>query len=346
MDLRPKLLLTLIQAAFFLLLLTFIGVGCFLFYSFFFAENSPFNRSPSSKSQSPPLQRDRVQGARDSLESENINDGSGRSESRSTVAVNPNSNSGASDDSQGDSEPDNEFDKLTFPFGGETDGSPEASDDSQGSSGFNVSSSFGEDPQLAVAKPSSSQAVRDYYSMLNRREYNKTWGLLSPGFKRKHSKNSFYEYKTWWNKVDRIVIGQREQVSQGENQAVVEISLTYHLKDGRTREDYNKIFYLVFKENTNSWILDDLLKGSSAPNYRSQGEANATIVTTDPTEPIKNVRSSPNTDVDNIVGKIRIGSRVKVLEEGRDRTNHRWYKIYDPSSETRGWIAGQFVERD
>ncbi|NEN95506.1 MAG: SH3 domain-containing protein [Moorea sp. SIO3I7] len=290
-----------------------------MFYSFFFAEDSPFNRSP----------RDRVQGARDSLESKNIINGSGRSESRGTVAPNPSSNSGASDDPQDDSEPDNEFGELTFPFGGETDGSPET-----------------ENPQLAVPKPSSSQAVRDYYLMLNRREYSKTWGLLSPGFKRKHSKNSFYEYKTWWNKVDRIVIGQRKQVSQGENQAVVEISLTYHLKDGRTREDYNKIFYLVFKENTNSWILDDLLKGSSAPNYRSQGEANATIVTTDPTEPIKNVRSSPNTDGDNIVGKIRIGSRVEVLREGRDRTNDLWYKIYDPSSGTRGWIAEQFVERD
>ncbi|NEQ88651.1 MAG: SH3 domain-containing protein, partial [Moorea sp. SIO2I5] len=215
---------------------------------------------------------------------------------------------------------------------------------SQGSSRFNVSSSFGEDPQLAVAKPSSSQAVRDYYLMLNRQEYSKTWGLLSPGFKKKHYKNSFYEYKTWWNKVDRIVIGQMKQVSQGENQAVVEISLTYHLKDGIS-EDRN-LFSLVFNEGTNSWIIDDELSGSSAPNYRSQGEANATIITTDPTEPLKNIRSSRNTDVDNIVGTIRIGSRVKVLEEGRDRTNYRWYKIYDPSSGTRGWIAGQFVERD
>ncbi|NEO46700.1 MAG: SH3 domain-containing protein [Moorea sp. SIO4A3] len=203
-----------------------------------------------------------------------------------------------------------------------------------------------ENPQTRVTKQSPSQAVRKYYSMLNNRQYSQTWDLLSPDFKIKHSKDNFYGYKTWWNKVDWIVIDKIKPIRQEGNRAIVKISLTYQLKNGCTIEDYNKIFHLVFKENTNSWILDDKLKGGSAPNCRSQGEANATIVTTDPTEPIKNVRSSPNTDGDNIVKKIRIGSRVEVLKEGRDRTNHRWYKIYDPSSEIRGWIAGQFVERD
>ena len=133
-------------------------------------------------------------------------------------------------------------------------------------------STQGTNPELGVTKSSSAQAVKDYYSILNDRKYSTTWGLLSPGFRRKYSENSFSSYKTWWNKVDRIAVGQTEQVSQGENQAIVEVSLTYHLKDGRSIGDHKR-FSLVFDNDTNNWLIDDSLRGKSASSYVSSGSS-------------------------------------------------------------------------
>ena len=198
------------------------------------------------------------------------------------------------------------------------------------------------DPQPEVTKPSSSQAVKDYYSILNRGEYSKTWGLLSPEFRRRYSENSFSSYKSWWNKVDRIAVGQTKLISQGENQAIVEVGLTYDLKDGRSIGDHKR-FSLIFDNDTNNWVIDDDLgRSGTGASKSSVNGTNATVVGKTQT---KNIRSGAGTDY-KILGEIRKGRRIKVISTGRDKGNYRWYKIYDPSSGIQGWMAAQLVSRD
>ncbi|MDJ0576542.1 MAG: SH3 domain-containing protein [Xenococcaceae cyanobacterium MO_234.B1] len=60
---------------------------------------------------------------------------------------------------------------------------------------------------------------------------------------------------------------------------------------------------------------------------------------------IKNIRSGPGT-VYSIVGKISTGSRVKILSQKQDRGGYLWYKIYNPSSKTEGWMAAQLISTD
>ena len=74
----------------------------------------------------------------------------------------------------------------------------------------------------------------------------------------------------------------------------------------------------------------------------SVNKTNATVAG----EPgIKNIRSGPGT-VYGIVGKISTGSRVKILSQKQDRGGYLWYKIYNPSSKTEGWMAAQLISTD
>ncbi|MEA5596671.1 serine/threonine-protein kinase [Rivularia sp. UHCC 0363] len=109
------------------------------------------------------------------------------------------------------------------------------------------------------SKPSPSQAVTDYYTTINNRNYSSSWNQLSPRFQRNKSNNSYSEYIDWWNKVQRVAVEQAKTVSTSSNTATVEVQMKYYLKSGRVIADAQQ-FKLVWNATQQNWNFDDSSK--------------------------------------------------------------------------------------
>ncbi|WP_017719908.1 serine/threonine-protein kinase [Kamptonema formosum] len=119
----------------------------------------------------------------------------------------------------------------------------------------------GSPPSQASSKPSPEQAVRDYYAMINSRNYQTGWGKLSGKFQSKYSENSYEAYAGWWEKVQQVDIRQVTLVESGGDSATVDAAIAYLMKDGRVIPDSIRI-QLVWDAQTGSWLFDDRIKKS------------------------------------------------------------------------------------
>jgi hypothetical protein len=122
-------------------------------------------------------------------------------------------------------------------------------------------------PVAVLPSVSPLQAVRDYYVLINQREYNIAWSMLSNHFKDKFNcctpegYYDFKEYKRWWDSVAWVDVGEIKIIKQNGNTAVVFAQLSYLMKNGSRIVDYRPYIWLVFEPTTNIWLFYD--KGPS-----------------------------------------------------------------------------------
>ncbi len=106
---------------------------------------------------------------------------------------------------------------------------------------------------------SASQAVINYYTTINNRNYTTSWNQLSPKFKINKSNNNYSEYTNWWNKVQRVEVERAKTLSTTSNTATVEVQMKYYLKSGREIPDAQR-FKLVWNATQKNWNFDDSSK--------------------------------------------------------------------------------------
>jgi serine/threonine protein kinase, bacterial len=97
--------------------------------------------------------------------------------------------------------------------------------------------------------------IQEHYADLNKRNYQKTWTDLSPGFKARSK--GFEGYTDWWDSVEYIDVLSVQSVSQRQNSAVVAPSLRYRMKDGRVADDTKDQIYLEWNAQENHWDIVD-----------------------------------------------------------------------------------------
>ena len=116
-------------------------------------------------------------------------------------------------------------------------------------------------PTVAIVSP--EQAIRDYYSAINNRQYEVTWSRLSDHFKDKFNcctqdgYHDFDGYLRWWDSVARVDIGEVRIIRQSDSTATVFAELSYLLKDGRRVTDSKPYIQLVFDDSTCAWLFYD-----------------------------------------------------------------------------------------
>ncbi|MFB2739452.1 hypothetical protein [Umezakia ovalisporum] len=103
-------------------------------------------------------------------------------------------------------------------------------------------------------RPNADDFVRDYYIALKNRQYEQTWNSLSPGFQSISGSSS--QYEEWWNSVTEINIGDIKLIDQNTDKAVVDAELSYVLEGGRIYEDGKKRIYLIWNDDTDSWLFN------------------------------------------------------------------------------------------
>ncbi|MEM7578647.1 MAG: serine/threonine-protein kinase [Cyanobacteria bacterium P01_A01_bin.80] len=112
-----------------------------------------------------------------------------------------------------------------------------------------------EDPKTD-SKLSPSQAVRNYYTTINNRNYTASWNQLTPKFQREKSNNSYSEYTNWWNQVQTAEVEEAKTITATSDAATVEVQLKYQMKSGRVVPDANR-FKLVWNATQQNWNFDD-----------------------------------------------------------------------------------------
>ncbi|MEM9923048.1 MAG: serine/threonine-protein kinase [Cyanobacteria bacterium P01_D01_bin.50] len=105
-------------------------------------------------------------------------------------------------------------------------------------------------------KPSPSQAIINYYTTINNRNYLTSWNLLSAKFQRSKSNNSYSEYTEWWNKVQRVEVEGAKTLSTTSNTATVEAQMKYYMKSGRVITDAQR-FKIIWNATQKKWNFDD-----------------------------------------------------------------------------------------
>lgn len=103
--------------------------------------------------------------------------------------------------------------------------------------------------------------VRDYYSTLNYRNYQKAWSMLSPHFQQNccnvGGNDPFIVYSNYWNTMNRVDVLSAYIQQWDTNPAVLIVSLRYQTKDQNTIDTVNT-FKLIANAEQKTLMIDEV----------------------------------------------------------------------------------------
>ncbi|WP_228055949.1 YARHG domain-containing protein, partial [Lusitaniella coriacea] len=107
-------------------------------------------------------------------------------------------------------------------------------------------------------RPSVTQALVDYYSLINRAQYESAWTQLSKTFQNNSAVHpeGYTSYTNWWTQVNRVELGEMNVVESSAEVARVEVALTFKMQNGK--ESPLRIrFKFIWDEENEKWLIDD-----------------------------------------------------------------------------------------
>ncbi|RUT08580.1 hypothetical protein DSM106972_017480 [Dulcicalothrix desertica PCC 7102] len=102
------------------------------------------------------------------------------------------------------------------------------------------------------------KAIKDYYQLINQRQYSDAWANLSSRFQNLKPENNYNNYEEWWNKVNSVTIDSIQLVEKDNHTAIVDAKLSYSMKDGRKINDPSRITLIL--HSNGKWLIDDKIK--------------------------------------------------------------------------------------
>jgi len=108
---------------------------------------------------------------------------------------------------------------------------------------------------------SPEEFIRSYYSLINQRQYQTTFAMLSDSFKdKKHCCNpdgsyEFGPYEEWWDSVSEVTIISVDTQGWDNTSAKVVVRISYYMNDGRI-VDSTHTFDLHADPLSKSWLIE------------------------------------------------------------------------------------------
>ena len=107
---------------------------------------------------------------------------------------------------------------------------------------------------FAIQQP--EEFIRNYYDLINRREYDKTWNMLTAGFQSRNAPDGLDGYKAFWDSIASVEIQSVEvKERQGVN-VVVLVTIKYTAKYG-TESTNTHQFVLTPDSKGESWLFSE-----------------------------------------------------------------------------------------
>jgi hypothetical protein len=104
--------------------------------------------------------------------------------------------------------------------------------------------------------PSPIQFVRDYYTIVNAKELDKAWGMLTPEFQNQDKKSGYSGFSDWWKSVDQVQVQEISLLSQSNDTAKVDVQIAYVIGDNFKKERPQR-FTLIWNSRIRSWQIND-----------------------------------------------------------------------------------------
>ena len=108
---------------------------------------------------------------------------------------------------------------------------------------------------------SPEEFIRSYYSLINQRQYQTTFAMLSDSFKdRKHCCNpdgsyKFEPYEQWWDSISEVTIISVDTKGWDNTSAKVVVMIKYYMNGGRI-VDSTHTFDLIADPLRKSWLIE------------------------------------------------------------------------------------------
>ncbi|GAB4352428.1 MAG: hypothetical protein Fur0042_20950 [Cyanophyceae cyanobacterium] len=113
-------------------------------------------------------------------------------------------------------------------------------------------------PEPTDDLPNPADAVRDYFAIVDRGDYETGWTLLTPDFQRNHSRDSYDSYTDWWRSVERTDIEDLRVLSVNGDTALVRARIAYRLRNGRRTNATTSVYELRWDEDRLQWRFADV----------------------------------------------------------------------------------------
>jgi|GEM_PF-1757449 len=108
-----------------------------------------------------------------------------------------------------------------------------------------------------IPREKPTEAIEDYYSLVNKEQYKTAWNQLSLKFQlRSKSPTAYQDYTSWWNKVSQVKVINPKLIQEENTTAIVDSSLQYYMKGGRKWGHLLRL-YLIWDEEKELWLIDD-----------------------------------------------------------------------------------------
>jgi len=98
--------------------------------------------------------------------------------------------------------------------------------------------------------------VRQYFQLIEQRDYPQTWALLSDHYRQLHNPTGYQPYVDFWNTVQSVGVVTVQPEAQDQQSARLVAQLTFHFTNGKTSTQ-SITFSLVANTASGSWLIDD-----------------------------------------------------------------------------------------
>ncbi|MFN5857178.1 MAG: serine/threonine protein kinase [Pseudanabaenaceae cyanobacterium] len=95
--------------------------------------------------------------------------------------------------------------------------------------------------------------IRNYYDLVNSRQYTEAWASLSPEFQQGQARG-YKSFTEWWNSIDKVNVIESRVVNMQNGTAIVDVSVLYFNPDPTPPE--NMRLSLKWDSNRNNWVID------------------------------------------------------------------------------------------
>ncbi|MDB9315829.1 serine/threonine-protein kinase, partial [Spirulina sp. CS-785/01] len=111
-------------------------------------------------------------------------------------------------------------------------------------------------PNNPVTRPNPETVVQSYYSNINNEQYYESWQMLPSEIQDDSGlhPNGYLSYYDWWDSVERVGLKTIETVEVNPENAIVETSYNYFMKQGNTTPQSIR-FYLRWNESQQQWNI-------------------------------------------------------------------------------------------
>ena len=111
--------------------------------------------------------------------------------------------------------------------------------------------------QSTMARLSPEQAVRDYYTLIEKHQCIVAWNRLTGHFKETKNRDGYNKYEDWYRDLKEIEISNVNLIQQTETSATLVVDITYIPYSGPPDPDSDFQIFLVWDSTTRQWMFDE-----------------------------------------------------------------------------------------